>query len=352
MFFRLLSLLVMVFSVAFVAQFQSPPWTKTRERDAVSDCERMRQCVRAAYAWPSGLQGCPAVLRSAAFKYRGTNGKWGYNVAEGACIEAQLVAPRFEAVGDFGDNGLAKVKFNGKWGYIDLKGSETIPLLFDEIGDFDSDLLPVKAHGKWGYLDATARTIVPPSFQAVSGVWRDGLSAVRVDDKWGYVDLGGDLAIAPRFDQAGEFRNGLARVAAGRRWGVIDTQGEVVIPLNFDTIFTTGDPGLFMVSHRRRFGYFDSLGNEIIPARLSRPLKTKRDDNGLIQIYFDASLTRPIHANPGDPAIPVDGWFYLDAEKEKMRFDENGKALLWRGDDWFHITPEGGLVKYDGETRS
>ncbi|MDR2261407.1 MAG: WG repeat-containing protein [Azoarcus sp.] len=351
--FLLLLLPVIVVSVVHIAQPRFHPLAKVSVQNAAmaADCEKIKQCVQAAYAWPPELQDCPALLPPLTFRYRAVNGKWGYNIDHGVCGKEQIIAPRFDAAGKFGNNGLAKVKINGRWGYINLKDNETIPLLFDETGDFDGDLLPIKTNGKWGYLDAAARAVVPPSFQAVSGIWRDGLSAVRIDEKWGYINIGGDFTIAPGFDQATEFRDGLARVESNRKWGVINTRGEVIIPLNFDTIFTTGDPQLFMVSNRRKFGYFDTLGNEIIPTLLSRPLKTKRDSGGLIQVNLDKSLTAPIHANPDDPTIPIDGWFYLDAEKEKMRFDENGKALLWRGNGWFHITPEGGLVKYKGKIK-
>jgi hypothetical protein len=65
-----------------------------------------------------------------------------------------VIAPEFDAADTFID-GLALVKKNGKWGYIDKTGTVVIAPQFDQVVGalgFPEGLAPVKKGGKWGYI--------------------------------------------------------------------------------------------------------------------------------------------------------------------------------------------------------
>ena len=49
--------------------------------------------------------------------------------------------------------GLALVKLNGKYGYIDKQGNEVIPLKYDYANNFLEGLALVRLNGKYGYID-------------------------------------------------------------------------------------------------------------------------------------------------------------------------------------------------------
>jgi hypothetical protein len=295
------------------------------------------------------MQYCPAVLAQFTVRKRASNDKWGYAMDYEGCSTEQIIAPRFDIAEKFGNNGLAKVKGGGKWGYINLKGEEVIPLRFDEVGDFSYGLAPVKSNSKWGYINAEGQAAVPSSFDAVSGGWRDGLSAVLIGKKWGYIDLKGETVIAPEFDQAMEFMNGLAKVEVGGKWGAVDTHGKVVIPLDFDVILSTSDSGLLLVARNRKYGYFDAKGVEIIPPLMIKPVQVRRDGSGAIQINLNEFALAPDGGNIWSDTVHLNGWFYHNATNEKMRFDENGKAQIWRKGEWFYISKQGKLIPESGQ---
>ena len=46
-----------------------------------------------------------------------------------------VINGQYESAGYF-SNGLAKVKKNGKWGYIDERGTVVIDFQYDSVGDF------------------------------------------------------------------------------------------------------------------------------------------------------------------------------------------------------------------------
>jgi hypothetical protein len=55
------------------------------------------------------------------------------------------------------DEGLAAVKLNSKWGFIDKTGREVIPRKYDEAHDFSEGLAAVKQNSKWGFIDNTGK---------------------------------------------------------------------------------------------------------------------------------------------------------------------------------------------------
>ncbi|MDR2092499.1 MAG: WG repeat-containing protein [Azoarcus sp.] len=307
------------------------------------DCGKIRQCLKAESAWPPKMQDCPAVLAPFTVRKR-VNNKWGYSMNYEGCSTEQIIAPRFDVAEKFGNNGLAKVKNDGKWGYINLKGEEAVQLSFDEVGDFHYGLVPVKSKGKWGYTNAQGFPAGSTRFDAVSGVWRDGLSAVQIGGKWGYIDPKGETVIEPKFDRAMAFSNGLARVETAGKWGAVDTRGNVVIPLDFDVILSTKGSDLLLVARNRKYGYFDPKGAEIIPPLMIKPVEARRDGSGAIQIKLNEFAFAPEGGNVWSDTVPLNGWFYHNAANEKMRFDENGKAQIWRKGAWFYISKQGRLI--------
>ena len=69
--------------------------------------------------------------------------------------------------GDFKE-GLAKIKKNGKWGFVNNKGEVIIKLNYDFVDDFSEGLAPVKQNGKYGYIDKTGKVIIPINLNYLS----------------------------------------------------------------------------------------------------------------------------------------------------------------------------------------
>ena len=63
---------------------------------------------------------------------------------------------KYDYVGKFSSNGLAYVKLNGKYGFIDQTGKIIIPLKYDYVGDFFDRLAYVELNGKYGFINKKA----------------------------------------------------------------------------------------------------------------------------------------------------------------------------------------------------
>ncbi len=81
-------------------------------------------------------------------------------IAAMAATVTEVVPCKYDDVEDFVE-GLAAVKLDGKWGYIDTTGREVIPFKYDYAGDFSEGLAAVNLDGKRGFIDTTGQVVIP-----------------------------------------------------------------------------------------------------------------------------------------------------------------------------------------------
>lgn len=82
---------------------------------------------------------------------------------------------------------------------------------YDYQGAYFQGLAKIKSNHKWGFVDTTGNVVVPPKYDEVSN-FVDGLAKVRVGRKWGLVDTKGTVIIKPTFVAIFDFVDGKAKV--------------------------------------------------------------------------------------------------------------------------------------------
>ena len=125
--------------------------------------------------------------------------------------------------------------------------------------------------------ERTGRVAIAPRFDA-AGDFSDGLAAVRIGRKWGFIDRSGSLVIRPRFVEGDapfstKFSDGLAAVRYGDKWGFIDRTGKVVIRPRFagdDYSPPSFSEGLSAIREGYKYGYIDKTGNFVIAPRFDK----------------------------------------------------------------------------------
>lgn len=268
----------------------------------------------------------------------------------------------------------------GRWGFIDAKGNEDTPMVFDWAGDFRQGLGLAESGGTMGYIDAsfkeTGEWAITPRFdlshegdQPAHGFY-DGRALARGNEgKWGYIDPTGKWAIPPRFVEsrdypgvpAGDFAEGLAwfqdvrmaerykldsnakmvRDAEGkpvmehyprRRMGFIDRKGQVVIEPGFEVVQDFGE-GLAAVRIKsdERWGFIDRAGKRVIGAEYEA---AGRFSEGLCAVKQGGRWGY----------IDKDGdWLIPPAYAEARQFLE-GLAPAREGELWGYINQDGDWV--------
>ena len=191
--------------------------------------------------------------------------KWGYKDTTGEIITVKLlddVRPFSEDI-----SGLARVKFDGRWLYINQKLEVVIETRFLDIGPFSEGLAAVHCDSlKWGFIDKTLKVVIPPQFFYAVGNFHEGLAKVNIGEKWGFIDKKGKIVIPVQFHHIYDFHEGLAKVKIDEKWGFIDEKGKIVIPVQFHHINDFHE-GLAAVKIDKKWGFIDETGKIVIPVQ-------------------------------------------------------------------------------------
>jgi hypothetical protein len=185
--------------------------------------------------------------------------RWGYSDRAG-----NPVIPRhFEYAGPFHD-GIAKVRANGKYFFID-KAGRRVSGEFDGVFEFHEGLAAVQVGDNIGYIRRDGSFALPPIHQSASGIdFSEGLVAVRINGKVGFMDKSGNIIIQPAYDDVYPFSDGLAPVQRQGKWGYVDKDGNLIVPIQYDMghMFSEGFASVML---NGKGGYIDTTGKLVIP---------------------------------------------------------------------------------------
>lgn len=220
----------------------------------------------------------------------------------------QQIDERYEEINDFYE-GLASVscKVEGEmlYGYINNKGKEMIPCMYDYAGRFSEGVAVVRKDSKSGVIDKSGKVIVPLEYYEIDncengvilaredmstygafnakgkqiipfeysylGSPFDGMILAKNDERmYGYFNLKGNLAIDFIYDTASPFSEGLAVVGMDERDICIDTKGNEVfrMPSRY-SIWGSFNDGLALTYDNTKdlYGYIDKKGEIAIPCK-------------------------------------------------------------------------------------
>ena len=163
--------------------------------------------------------------------------------------------------------GLAAVKLNGKWGFIDKTDKEITPLKYDDVQIYGmgEGMVAVEFNDRYGYIDHTGKEVTPIKYYYVDP-FVEGLAGVALNG-CGFIDKTGKEVIPLKYDSVGCFTEGLAKVKLNNKWGYIDKTGKEVIPFKYDDAsYFCG--GKAKVMTKNIFGidkefYIDKNGNRV-----------------------------------------------------------------------------------------
>ncbi len=193
------------------------------------------------------------------------NKKWGYINING---EVSIVPRYKERPSSFSD-GIARVYMENEEVYIDRFGVKLFEKSFAIAKPFCAGVAFVKRHGekKWSLIDKGGEIIKENIYDGCSlSFSTNGLGAVRIEKKWGYINKAGEMVIDPRFNIASFFNEGLACVRLFNnpaKCGFINKTGLMKILPQFDEAkdFSCGRAAVRIDD---KWGYIDSGGNMII----------------------------------------------------------------------------------------
>ena len=126
----------------------------------------------------------------------------------------------------------------GKYGFIDKEGAVKIPLIYDEVFGFQANgLAPVRVDEKWGFINTEGDMLVEPAYSSVWSTNRGELSlAVKEDGERNFIDGSGNIQISTDYNVYAFNEYGLAEVSVDEKSGCMNIQGEMVAEPVYDKI--------------------------------------------------------------------------------------------------------------------
>lgn len=200
-----------------------------------------------------------ALVRQNNKKY---NYKCGYIDKKGK----EIIPCIYDDAEDFSD-GLAIVELKGKKYYIDINGNKVIDCKnYQYVGSFIKGVAIIKKDNKYGCIDKNGKEIIPCIYDSIFN--NCGLYIiVKNNNKYGYYNKLGDEITPCIYDAAYQFSDGLARVKTYGKWIFINGDGKQVIDCNKYGYVSDFNNGLALVIKDGKYGYIDQTGKEIIPCQ-------------------------------------------------------------------------------------
>lgn len=173
-----------------------------------------------------------------------------------------LIPSKYEDARQFSE-GLAAVKLNRKWGFINKNDSIVIPFEYGWVSSFGEfgfkELAIVKKEnvfergvgitslGKTGLIDKNGKIVLPISYVYVAPILNglalinNGTDAIEETDsyngKYGFVNCEGKIVIPCIYDYAEPFFSKVSLVKRMGKWGGLNQKGKEIIQCKFDTLY-------------------------------------------------------------------------------------------------------------------
>lgn len=184
-----------------------------------------------------------------------------------------IAKPEYDIMESFNSAGIALVRKNGKWGYINQAYEAVVPAEYEKVNDFDvNNLACIEKNHKAGYINKQGKIIIPIEYDYI-GRFIEGIARARNGNKWGYVDTNGNVVVPFKYDDIKLFDQGLAYVRIREKVGYIDHENNVILPIQFDAITPPDKKHVIRVINKGKVrayndegqliteDYFDSMSN-------------------------------------------------------------------------------------------
>lgn len=182
-----------------------------------------------------------------ALVYSGTLNKMGYPSGGHYSyinLDGNTIYENDEGGYDFSE-GLARVKVNGKVGYINTNGELAIDAKWSNAGSFSNGRAWVESNAGISFINIDGEEIAKCDYSNIRfiGSFSDGLAYIADNktSRYGFLNEQGKLVIPCQYRFVGNFQNGYAFVQnEDKKYGIIDKNGGLSVPCLWDEIQNVG----------------------------------------------------------------------------------------------------------------
>lgn len=160
-------------------------------------------------------------------------------------------------------NGVARVSFEARYGYIDTNGKEIIPCNLPRARPFAEGKAFIQRKGLGTQCINTKGEVLFSTKGWVQFDYREGKAIIRKEGQSYFIDSAGTVLFDRGFKAAKPFSKGSGRVKIGKKWAVINEYGQMLNGAKFVKIKTYNCP-MTVVKRSGSYGLFNSEGKVVL----------------------------------------------------------------------------------------
>lgn len=178
---------------------------------------------------------------------------------------------------------MSAIQINDKWGVIDQNYVLTTPIIYEGVYFFVNGICKVKYEGKIGYIDKSGNFIIQTKYD---DIWDFNnpkntnnnrthgdfnITIYVIKDKYGFIDINGKEITQPIFSMSNGmsvFIKGVASVMKDNKWGLIDKSGNFIVPCIYKSCknyFRNGFNAIAFTDEKGMCGFYNKDGKIIVP---------------------------------------------------------------------------------------
>ena len=151
------------------------------------------------------------------------------------------------------EENILKIKLNGKYGLIDLRGKELLQPEYDEITVLQGieNSIIIKKDGKVGLVNDNGSIIVEPEYVEIKNLgnsYKDGYITINQDGKHGVISATKKQVLENKYEEIAQiYLKEYYLVKESGQQKVIDSKGKTIIESGFDEIKSATSNGIIFV---------------------------------------------------------------------------------------------------------
>ena len=144
----------------------------------------------------------------------------------------------YDAIEDYHDK--LKLKINDKWGwaYFDENHHYTLsPFIYEDIEDYTDGLALVKKNGMFGFINENWEEVIPFVYEDAKPFWKE-MAVVKINGKYGVINTNNETVIPFEYENLIHYKRNPTIIVAlkNNKYGIIDEGNSVIVPFEYTTI--------------------------------------------------------------------------------------------------------------------
>lgn len=212
----------------------------------------------------------------------------------------EIVPCIYKAIGPFSEGMAVAVDNSGRYGYLRSDGKLFIPCQFERAYKFTNGLGRVRFNGKYYYINKNGK-LSKQGFDYIEG-YSEGLARIYQGGKFGFIDEAGKAITPIVYDFAWDFEAGFAIVIVGRDMYLIDKEGKRRTYEDYDSIWMVAKG--FIAKKKGKYGFIDYNNERVV-------------------LDFKYDYIYPVPDYSGD-----ESWLYVKIDDKYGAYDYKGNCLI------------------------